>query len=373
MLEHPVDKLNVHLNGKHVGTLAETGEGLVAFQYSREWLESGYAISPRSLPLVDRVFVPTWQPFGGLFGAFNDSLPDGWGQLLLDRALREHGVEPDSVHAISRLAIVGSGGRGALEYAPQAGFSHEVQSLSLDDFARLSLAVFNDQEMDSLDAVYAAGGSSGGARPKVYYQSDGQEWLVKFPSRIDPPGIGQLEYSYMLCAQACGIEIPEIRLFPSVEHEGFFASKRFDREGDKHIHMLTASALLEVSHRVPALDYKSLFQLSYYLTGQRSEADQLFRRMCFNVFAHNHDDHSNNFTWLCRSGQWHLAPAYDLTYSTTYFGGHTTTVLGAANPSVDDVLALAKEVGIPARSAQRIASEIQEACIELLRSHGLKV
>ena len=136
--------------------------------------------------------------------------------------------------------------------------------------------------------------------------------------------------------------------------------------------MLTAAALLEVSHRVPALDYKSLFQLLYYLTGERSEAEQLFRRMCFNVFAHNHDDHSNNFTWLCEGGQWRLAPAYDLTYSTTYFGGHTTTVLGAGNPSMEDVLALAKEVGIPTRSAQHIASGIQEACTELLQSYNLK-
>ena len=368
MLEKPVNGLSVNLHGQHVGTLAQTQEGTVAFQYSQDWLRNGFSISPRSLPLDSRVYVADWQPFGGLFGAFHDSLPDGWGALLLDRMLAKQGYDPSTIGPLARLAIMGSDGRGALEYIPQADFPRQELPLNLDELARNCADILADKEVDNLDTVYAAGGSSGGARPKTYYELDGESWLVKFPSRFDPPNIGQIEFAYMECAKQCGIIVPDVRVLPSKEHDGFFAVKRFDRQGKEktRVHMLSASALLEVSHRVPALDYRSLFQLSYFLTGQRAEANQLFRRTCFNVFAHNHDDHSNNFTWLCKDGAWELSPAYDLTYSSTQFGGHTTTVLGNANPGMVELLALAKEVGLPAKDAKRIARKIQDACHTML-------
>ena len=122
-----------------------------------------------------------------------------------------------------------------------------------------------------------------------------------------------MEYEFNLCAWACGIEIPEVRLFPSKNCAGYFGSRRFDREGnndrENKLHMFSASALLEVSHRVPALDYETLMSLTWQLTKQADELKKLFTRMCFNVFAHNRDDHSNNFNFLCDSGKWRLAPA----------------------------------------------------------------
>ena len=190
MLAELDNGLAVFFGDRHVGTLAETPKGLVAFQYDDEWLRSGFSINPYSLPLSDRVFVPEWQPFEGLFGAFNDSLPDGWGALLLDRMLAEKGLDPADVSPLQRLSIVGSRGRGALRYVPESGFAAGTWPHDLDQLAALCSSILDEKPVDDLDAVYAAGGSSGGARPKAYVEDDGS-WLVKFPSRIDPPDSGK--------------------------------------------------------------------------------------------------------------------------------------------------------------------------------------
>ena len=357
--------LAVFLGDSRVGTLAETPEGLVAFQYDEGWVRNGFSINPYSLPLSEELFIPAWQPFEGLFGVFNDSLPDGWGALLLDRMLAREGLDPAAVSPLQRLSIVGSSGRGALRYEPESGFETPPFPHDLDRLAALCADVLDEKPVDDLDAVYAAGGSSGGARPKAYVEDDGQ-WLVKFPSRIDPQDAGLVEYEYMKCAAECGIAVPEFKLFPSKSCSGFFGTKRFDMRNGRRVHMLSAAGVVEVSHRAPSLDYKSLFQISYFLTQSRGDAEQLFRLMCFNVFAHNYDDHANNFSWLCEEGAWSIAPAYDLTYSAGFHRGHMTSVLGNGMPGMTDVLALAKEVGLPTALSKRIAREIQEACQGLL-------
>ena len=369
----PAEGLAVLIGDDHVGTLAETPDGLVAFQYDTEWLHGGYSINPYSLPLSDELFIPRWRPFDGLFGAFNDSLPDGWGALLLDRMLLKSGIDPNLVGPLERLSIVGASGRGALRYEPEAGFRWKRKSTNLDELASLCLEILSGKSVDDLDDAYAAGGSSGGARPKAYVSDDDGEWLVKFPARMDPHDSGALEYDYMACAEECGIEVPEYKLFPSKLCSGYFATRRFDVRSGARVHMLTASGIVEVSHREPALDYKSLFQISYFLTGSRAEAEQLFRRMCFNVFARNYDDHSNNFSWLCERGEWRASPAYDLTYSAGFHHGHMTSVLGAGDPGMQDVLALAKEVGLPAAASKRVAESIRDVCSELLSTHGLPI
>lgn len=365
------DGLTVLIEGRQVGTLAETPDGLVAFQYSPEWLESGFSINPYSLPLEERLFIPQWQPFEGLYGAFNDSLPDGWGALLLDRMLAESGIDPAIVSPIERLSVVGASGRGALCYEPDASFSPRMEARNLDELAALCQDVLANKRVDDLDEVYAAGGSSGGARPKAYVEDESGAWLVKFPARIDPEEAGLLEFDYMTCAKECGVAVPEFKLMSSAVCEGYFATRRFDIRDGRRIHMLSASGIVEASHREPSLDYRSLFQISYFLTGSPSEARQLFRLMCFNVFAHNYDDHANNFSWLCEEGSWKLSPAYDLTYSAGFHRGHMTSVLGAGNPTLDDMLALAKEVGLPPRESKAAALEIRDACADLLQRHGL--
>lgn len=360
-----VSKLNVFLHGRQVGTVAAYQKYLTAFEYTDGWIASGYSISPFSLPLEKGVKIARIDPFDGIWGVFADSLPDGWGRLLVDRMLRKEGENPELIGNLSRLAIVGDSGMGALEYRPAF---HWKSPETYEDFDRLATEcrkILHSEEPEDLDTLFALGGSSGGARPKVLLQIDGEDWIVKFPSSADPASIGLMEYDYALCAKACGIEVPEVRLFPSRNSDGYFGSKRFDRIKQvsdlQKIHMASVSALLEVSHRIPALDYTSLMTLTWHLTKSTEEIEKMFRLMCFNVFAHNRDDHSNNFSFLCKEGIWTLAPAYDLTYSNSMGGEHATSIDGEGrNPSLPDILRVAKKAGIKEPEAKRIAGEIEE-------------
>ncbi len=370
-IEKGVLQLAVTLGGVRVGTLAQTSEGLVAFEYDRAWLADGFSISPISLPLQPGVFVPKRDPFNGIFGVFQDSLPDGWGALLLVRMLRKYGLEPDAISPMTMLALVGSSARGALSYEPEIAAAGHAAIEDLDAFSRNCQEILANHPVEDLDEAYAAGGSSAGARPKAYIVLDGSEWLVKFPSSMDPSEIGMMEFAYSEAAKDCGIAMAETRLLPSKNCSGFFATKRFDRDPQGNgIHMLTASGLLEVSHRFPVLDYEHLFQATRMLTNDLGQAWQLFRLMCFNVYTHNQDDHSNNFAWLYDDG-WKVSPSYDLTYSTSFGNEHATAVQGNGNPTTSDLLALAEEVGLPRRSAQKAAEEIRGRCRILLESLGL--
>ena len=367
-----VTRLDVKLRGELVGFLAAAPEGYATFEYDPSWVRNGYSISPYSLPLQNGLFIPDIDPFDGLFGIFHDSLPDGWGALLVDRMLRQKGVDPDKVGTLTRLALVGSSGKGALEYEPSIAEGRGGADASLDDLARLAQDILAEKPVKNLDVAYAAGGSSGGARPKAYIDVDGNPWLVKFPASFDPADIGRIEYEYALCAKRCGIDMAGFRLFESHVGNGFFGSRRFDRdEQGRRIHMASASGLLEVSHRFPLLDYEHIFKLTYGLTHDQGQLLRVYRLMCFNVFAHNQDDHSNNFSWLCTDGTWRLSPAYDLTYSTSLGNEHATTVEGLGNPSFDDVVGLGVKVGIDKKRAGEIARSIQKECSELLLGLGL--
>lgn len=358
-------RTEVYLGDVHVGTLAPYRRYLTAFEYSPEWLENGYSISPFSLPLVPGVKIAKAEPFEGIFGIFADSLPDGWGRLLVDRMLRREGEDPDAVTPLQRLSIVGASGMGALEYKPVYPWRSADAVDDLDRLAAECEKILRSEESEDLDTLFAMGGSSGGARPKVTVHLDDGEWIVKFPSSQDPKDIGSMEYDYNLCAKTCGIDIPEVRLFPSARCAGYFGSKRFDRvpaaAGKRKLHMASASALLEVSHRIPALDYTSLMALTWQLTKQAEEIEKMFRLMCFNVYAHNRDDHSNNFSFLCDRGVWRLSPAYDLTYSNSVGGEHATTVASEGrSPGLSDILQVARKAGIRESRARKIAKEIEE-------------
>lgn len=364
-------QLAVSIHGERVGTLAQTPDGLAAFEYDPTWLSNGFSISPISLPLRPGVFIPEREPFDGIFGVFQDSLPDGWGALLLARMLRKNGIEPGEVSPMTMLSLVGSTGRGALCYTPEIASGGQAAIDDLDAFSRSCQEILEDRPTDDLDEVYAAGGSSAGARPKAYITLDGDDWLVKFPSSMDPDRIGTMEYAYSEAARDCGIIMSETRLLPSKCCEGFFATHRFDRDTEGNgIHMLTASGLLEVSHRFPVLDYEHLFQATQMLTNSLEQAWQLFRLMCFNAYAHNQDDHSNNFAWLYDNG-WKLSPAYDLTFSTSFGNEHATTVAGSGKPDTEALLALGDKAGLPRKKAKDVASEIKKRCADLLKELGL--
>jgi serine/threonine-protein kinase HipA len=363
-----IKSLTVRYQGREVGTLALYKAQLAAFEYSAEWLSNGFAISPFSLPLKKGVFIPKIDPFEGLFGVFSDSLPDGWGRLLLDRLLVKNRIDPRTLSILDRLAIVGNIGMGALTYEPVHRFESPTTSVDLDLIAKECAKVLTTDYDEDLDDLFKLGGSSGGARPKILIRIDEKDWIIKFPSSQDHSTIGAEEYRYSICAKACGIEMTETKLFESKSGPGYFGTVRFDRisgttENYSRVHMLSASGMLETSHRIPNLDYNILMKLTLELTKDYSEIEKLYRLMCFNVFAHNRDDHSKNFSFLYDTSKegWRLSPAYDLTYSHSIGGEHATCINGnGIDPGITDLVAVGKTIGMSLSLAKRIASEIEE-------------
>lgn len=368
------NSLLVYYEQRLVGTLAITADRRVAFQYSQEWLEDGFSISPFSLPLKEQVFVPTKDYFGGLFGVFADSLPDNWGRLLLNRLLREHKQNLDKITVLDRLAIVGKSGMGALTYYPENELQAQYGNTDLDELASQCQKILNMEYSEKLDELYRLGGTSGGARPKIMTEIDGEPWIIKFPAHVDGADVGKMEYDYSRCARKCKIQMTETKLFPSRVCKGYFGTKRFDRvttpNGIKRKHMLTAAALLELDFEQPSLDYHSLMKLTKILTQDcYDDIESMFRRMCFNVFAHNRDDHSKNFTYIYEEKKdcWRLSPAYDLTYSNTYYGEHTTTVDGnGRDPGRKEILNVGMGAGMKKERCMGIMQEIEFCVKEML-------
>ena len=257
---------------------------------------------------------------------------------------------------------------GALTYYPEKNFSEQNKHLNLDDLAEECQKILNTEYSDKLDELYQLGGTSGGARPKIMTSIDNEEWIIKFPAHVDGKDAGKMEYDYSCCARQCGIVMSETKLFPSEKCKGYFGTRRFDRKANKkRVHMLTAAALLELDFEQPSLDYHSLMKLTKILTRDNyQDLENMFRRMCFNVFAHNRDDHSKNFTYLYNETEdsWSLSPAYDLTYSNTYYGEHTTTVDGnGKNPGRKELLAVGVAAGLKRENCEKMIEEIQ-ICVD---------
>lgn len=364
-----IKSLQVFYNEKKVGTLALMKNNIVAFEYDSNWITNGFSISPFSLPLKKQVFIPRIDPFDGLYGVFSDSLPDGWGRLLVDRMLNSQNINPREISQIDRLAIVGETGMGALSYKPEYNLLEDKDYQ--EDYDNLALSckkILNTEHSADLDNLFRLGGSSGGARPKILTKIDNEDWIIKFPSSLDDNNIGELEYLYSVCAKKCKIDIPETKLFPSKISSGYFGIKRFDRKklstgAIRKLHMISVSGLLETSHRIPNLDYNDLMQLTLNLTKSFEEVEKLFKLMCFNVFSHNRDDHSKNFSFIYNEdlNKWELSPAYDLTYSYSINGEHATTINGnGVNPSLNDILKVAEKIGLDKKKAEKIAIEIRE-------------
>ena len=370
-----LNKLDVFYHDRHVGTMALYQNRQAAFEYSDDWIADGFSISPFSLPLEKRVFMPKIDPFDGIFGVFADSLPDGWGRLLVDRLMKRNGINPMEIGNLDRLAIVGETGMGALSYKPVITLEEAENDMSLDELAAECEKILQTEYSEELDTLFKLGGSSGGAGPKILTKIDNDDWIIKFPSSYDSKNIGKQEYDYALCAGKCGIDMAPVRLFKSNECQGYFGTKRFDRintgNGDNVVrrHMVSVSGLLETSHRIPNLDYELLMRLTMILTKDTTECEKLYRLMCFNVFAHNRDDHSKNFSYIYLEDEkrWVLSPAYDLTYSSSLNGEHATTINGnGVNPGINDLLEVAKKAGLDIKAARTAAEGIRECVKEEL-------
>ena len=233
----------ISMSDRRVGRMALTPEGLCGFEYDADWIRNGFSISPFYLPLKPGLVMAKQDPFGGNFGVFDDSLPDGWGNLLLDRYLQEKGIDPYKLNVLERLSLIGSTGRGALEYRPDKSVATDEEFLDFDHLAKEAENILKSKESTgSVDLFYKYGGSSGGARPKVFTKIDEREWLVKFKATSDPSNVGEIEYNYSILAKECGIRMAETRLFGN----HYFGVERFDRTPQGKIHTASAAGLLHV-------------------------------------------------------------------------------------------------------------------------------
>ncbi len=352
-----ISVIEVFLNGIKVGRMALTPDLLCAFEYDAAYLASGVSVSPFYLPLKKEVFIAKRHPFNGGFGVFDDSLPDGWGNLILDRYLKTKGIVPEKLTLLQRLALVGSNGRGALEYKPDFSEFTENEILDFDFLAKEAQKILKTEYSgEGVDLLYKHGGSPGGARPKIFVKAEDKEWLIKFRVTNDPENIGETEYEYSLLAKKCGIRMPETRLF-----EGkYFGTERFDRTSSGKIHTVSAAGLLHANYREPSLDYESLLKLCLVLTKNMEEVYTLFRIMVFNVAIKNKDDHAKNFSFQIIDNEWKLSPGYDLLPSNGFNGYHTTTVNGNGEPAEKDMMTVAEKTGLNKQKCMHIMQEIKQ-------------
>jgi len=371
-----------------VGTLT-WDRGRTYFEYASDFLATGLNISPFRLPFEPGLFEHRDHEFGPLPGVFDDSLPDGWGLLLMDHHIRSLGLNPAGVSPLDRLAWLGTGTMGALTYHPPAGRdSGDINIFVLHELARQSQEILAGLAVDVLPQLLRAGVSPGGARPKVLVgynpatseiisgegdlPEGSEHWIVKFFAREDQPDTGAVEYAYSLMARGAGIVMPPTRLFKTAEGDRFFGIRRFDRDGNRRCHVHTFGNLIHANFRIPSSDYTDLLKATSLLTRNHQEVLRAFRYMVFNVLTHNRDDHVKNFAFILddriagtgspQGGDWSLSPAYDLLFTHGPGGEHSMTVAGEGrSPTRQHMLRVAERADLSTREADAIIVEVQDA------------
>jgi serine/threonine-protein kinase HipA len=366
-MKHITD-LNVFLSGASVGKLAVRNRQ-IWFQYDASWLQHGFDLAPQMLNFDNQPQLAKAPIFYGLPGVFYDSLPDGWGMLLMDRFFkREFSWDPHEITPLDRLAYLGTRTMGALEYAPAIANDVISEVVHLNKLVEDAEHILAGKSQAVLKQLSVLGGSPGGARPKVTIaladDSDdsndcfaGQialpdgfsHWLVKFRGENDSKDMGRIEKAYLELAAQAGLEVPRSRLI-SVQHkqqrDDFFAVQRFDRVNNNKRHMITLGGYLYADYRLPSLDYNTVLAATAALTKDVREVQRSFRLMVFNIATHNKDDHAKNFSFIHDQGIWRLAPGYDLTFSQGMNNEHSTAINGQGNPTYQDITALAQAHGI---------------------------
>jgi len=371
------------MNGAEVGSIVSGERGSIHFQYADSFLLHGFNISPFSLHFNNRVQSAESRVFGGLFGVFNDSLPDGWGLLLMDRALKEQfGWEPHEITPLDRLAYIGNKAMGALEYLPEINAGETSNDFNLAEMAKSAFLVTEGESLDVIHQLRIHGGSPGGARPKVTVAMSQDlitcksgfdeipkgfsHWIVKFRSKEDALEAGLAEQAYSEMARiAGGLIMPDTTVLKIPENQelsNYFSVKRFDRINNAKIHMVSLGGLAEASHRVPCMDYDGLLDIVSAITKNFSDVEMAFRLMVFNIMTHNKDDHVKNFAFIYAENSWRLSPSFDLTFSAGMNNEHTTAINGRGNPLMTDLEALAKNHSI--KRWRSIVDEVRESALK---------
>ena len=349
-------KLDVHRRlsdgtSQPVGQLAQNQQGIY-FQYNENYLKSFSSLSPFKLPFNNLLHKASASYHNGLHGVFADSLPDGWGLLLMDRIFRKNNILPHQITPLDRLAYVGQRGMGCLSYTPVSSYmtdnERQLQDISL--MGQEAQRIFDGQTEDVITTIANAGGS-GGARPKAMVYLDPNKlqkasvdpdsglspWLVKFTSPNLPLGHeeGLCEAAWLAMAKQAAINVPEWMLIDRTGREdikGWLALKRFDCSDQcpsGRLHMHTLCGLLNADFRQPSMDYEDLIKVSQVLCQSPAVALEIFKRAMFNLFSLNQDDHTKNWSFLLNDdGRWTLAPFYDVTFSPTPYNQHMTGFSG---------------------------------------------
>jgi serine/threonine-protein kinase HipA len=390
MIDNLIVSLDFRTESRDVGTLVRD-ERKIYFRYHEDFLQKGHSLSPFKLPFTEGIQTPSVTFFDGLFGVFSDSLPDGWGRLVIDRALQTRGKSLDEITILDRLAYVGNSGMGALTYRP----AHETTitkslAIDLDLLADASQNILTGASTDIIEELVNLGGSSGGARPKILVGFNPktetlmhgttnlpqgfEHWLIKFPATIDPADVAVIEFAYHQMAVAAGLEMAPCRLFTGASARQYFGTKRFDRTGNDRLHLHSAAGLMHDNFRLSNMDYGHIMDAAFRLENSVVAYEKVLRLAAFNVFSHNRDDHSKNISFLMNSqGEWRLAPAYDLTFSRSAHGFHSMTIAGESKaPGEKELLSLAETFGL--RKPHRIIEEVRTAIgqwREIARDNGV--
>lgn len=372
-------KLSVHYNGwgEHwrLGTLADNGDDLL-FEYSPEALEQGLELSPRHLKLRQKAYGDFPEHLQRLPGLIADSLPDGWGLLLMDRLFRQHGVAPATLSPLDRLAFIGNRALGALSFAPAEAPDLQAADVKLLDLAREVRTIVAGKDTAALRQLALMGGSPHGARPKVLVHYDartgamsslplagGEPWLVKFQAQNEPKEVCAVEELYAQLARHCGLDMPATRHFDLDQKLAGFGIARFDVEDGLRVPIHTLAGALHANFRRPsALDYTTFLRATRLFTRDEREVQKAYERAVFNVAFNNRDDHGKNVAFrLGRDRCWRLAPCYDLTFCEGPGGEHQMDVCGEGrNITRANMLELARQGGLDAAWAGKAIDRIAE-------------
>jgi len=385
--------LEHHQKQLHVGELVFE-RGVSHISLAPEFVGLNLNLSPFKLAHNSEIQTAPRHPFSGLHGIFADSLPDGWGMVLMDRHLTANGLNPHQITAAQRLAYIGNKAMGALTYQPSTGpDGNNAQLLDLNHLAQEAVEIYQGSSSEVSEQLHLIGGSPGGARPKAIIGLNQDKaiaghndlpahfhhWLVKFPT---PPIGGQttsspahlfegaIEYVYAQMAQNAGIDIPPVQLIAARNNAGYFAIKRFDRQTESNknfhnrkVHMHTLAGLIHADFRLPDCDYEILLRATNALTKSINDCQQVIIRMIFNIIAGNKDDHTKNFSYLMdEDGQWQLSPAYDLTFNHGINGHHSMAISGQGNNIEKAAIQkVAKLINMPQSQLNQLIKQVSDA------------
>lgn len=333
--------------GSLVSSTALTGRPVILFEYSEEAFRRGLELASLTLPLKGprlRRDFPVHQM--GLPGPVYDALPDGWGMLLMDRLFRQRGLNAARIGPLERLTWIGNNAMGAMSFEPsQAEAAGQVEEIALAQLSAEVQDVLEGEGGEFLQRLLQMGGSPQGARPKalLYRDPDSghfstastpelEAWLIKFPARQEHPEVCAIEAVYAQCLRECRISTPDTAYFALPNGQAAFASRRFDRQNGLRVPMQSLAAYTGANYQVAGvLDYTNFLRATQLCTNDVRQKALAFERVVFNVVFNNRDDHPKNFAYcMSASGEWTLAPAYDVTYCEGPGGYHQMDVMGEA-------------------------------------------